>query len=209
MDAEKNNTEGQNRALELLDDVTDILPNNSTPVPEVIGKINDTISLPVETGTPIAEQIPVIENLYGKDCDGVLWDSNIHFSDGRKTKLGKFRKQKEGMKDGQQNTANITPSETGSMSPAIAGQAFSGLFFSLGAGLLGEEFLPENTQEKRMVEEPIQNYCMATGTKDIPPGIALVLALVAYTGTKLATKKTLREKAIEKFKQIRALFVRV
>jgi hypothetical protein len=203
---------------DILKDIAELIPAESKPVEEVIGNISENITIPkagelpevvinnTESTLPQSQPETTPENNpYGTDSDGVSWNPAIHFSDGRKTPLGKFRKQR----GGKENAASIaTQQNNPAISIEASGRAFSALFFSLGCGLFGPDFAPENESEKAMVEEPIKNYVAVSGIRDLPPGIALTIALVAYAGNKLATKETVRENAVKKFDWLKKLFKR-
>jgi hypothetical protein len=222
MKAKKENIELDKSATDkaqVLKDLAELLPAESKPVDEVIGNIGENITIPKANDLPevvinnetqkstvstsLETQSEI--NPYGTDSEGIAWDSALHFADGRKTPLGKFRKQRGGYRNELQNNG-VQPQNA--ISVEASGKAFSALFFTLGCGLFGNEFAPENEGEKAMVDEPIKNYVAVSGIKDLPPGIALAIALVAYTGSKLAAKETVRENAIKKFDWLKKLFKR-
>jgi hypothetical protein len=189
-----------------IDGIGNIIPPESKAVPEIVSGISDTINKPPETAPQNSAPVSDTQNVDDLDADGVAWNPAIHFPDKRKTKLGKWRKRKDGMNE---TTGNTAPQcVTTSIPPDVAGKSFAALFFGIGCGLLGEEFAPTGTSEKEMVEIPFTKFCAETGVKDLPPSIALALALVAYTANKVATKKTVKEKLMEKASAIMRLFKR-
>lgn len=197
-------TEGK---TEIISDAGEFAPPTSEPVGEVIGSIGESITIPEETpatGQPDREFTP---SRLPPDSAGEYFNPAIHFPDGRKTKTGKFRRKCGGSEQPEITATGTAPenSAPANLTPEAAGKTFAGLFFAVGAGLLGADFLPENAQERKSVEESIANYCAVSGAVDLPPSLALAIALIGYVGAKVAAKKTVRERLIDKFMAIKKL----
>lgn len=186
----------------VTDEIGNILPDPSKAIPSVVENISDDISLPPEKGQG---DMPA-DSVQGEtDSCGTVFNPAIHFPDRRKTKTGKFRKRKGGTDDDETPKQDIASNPA---NPETTGKALSVLFFGLGSSVIGStDFMPENQTEAEMVEKPMAVFCAQKGLSDIPPSIALVLAMVAYTAHKAASKKTVKEKLIEKFVAIKRMLI--
>jgi hypothetical protein len=183
---------------EPIDDVA--LPPADKPIDEIVADTGTQINLPPENMTS-----GIVSPA------GEIFDPEIHCSSSSITKQGYFRRksgspkvQRIGVhKNGQQNTeGNVEQNRQ----LENAGFILAGVFFGIGCGILGPDFIPENKAEKETVEIAINNYMSSLGLTDIPPGIALVITLVGYTASKYAQKesvrKTWKERIIEPFKKM-------
>ena len=131
-----------------------------------------------------------------KDSGGTVFDPAIHLFDAdtgkpKLTKTGKYRK-KPGRK------ASATGSVQGdakAMSCREAGKVSAEAVFVTGQALFGEEWKPVINPEHG-IHEPEQlttafaAYYEATGFRDPPPWLVLVIGLGAYAGPRLAAPKT-------------------
>lgn len=72
------------------------------------------------------------------------------------------------------------------------GRMAAGYWFGVGETLLGEDWKPNGTEEKQ-IPEAFTAYFRANEIGDIPPGVALCLALGVYTVTRV-NKPSIRER---------------
>ena len=131
-----------------------------------------------------------------KDNGGTVFDPTYHVFDEatgkpKYTKTGKFRK-----KPGRKSSVNSSPqAEAKAMSCREAGKVSAEAVFITGQALFGEEWKPVIDQENG-IHEPenlttaFAAYYEATGFRDPPPWLVLVIGLGAYAGPRLAAPKT-------------------
>lgn len=159
-----------------------------------------------------------MENNSGQtDIVGTVFDPEIHAVDNdgnpKKTLLGKFAsKRKRDKKDGEQprktaNPGNVAGSRLGTGTPKvdekaqalqqahIAGQSAAGATIMLGMTLGGEEWKPlvhpeTGLNEFDTMSKAYGDYFAAKGMTDIPPGVALTIALFGYILPRFFMPKT-------------------
>lgn len=85
------------------------------------------------------------------------------------------------------------------ISPKVIAQQYASVFFALGFGAFGDEWLPESAEEKKMVESSIQTYVESEGVEPMSPGVGLVITLGAYA-LKKAQRPVIKSK-LEIFKE--------
>jgi hypothetical protein len=85
------------------------------------------------------------------------------------------------------------------ISPKVIAQQYASVFFALGFGVFGDEWLPESVDERKMVESSIQTYVESEGVEPMSPGIGLVVTLGAYA-LKKAQRPVIKSK-LEIFKE--------
>lgn len=143
-----------------------------------------------------------------KDKNGATFDPAIHKVDKQGnptlTKLGNLI-LKPGRKAGKSTTGASVVNTPGSAptDPAIqkraesraAGVASANLILMLGVGIGGDEWQPrvdekQGLNEKTMLEGAFGDYFEATGKTDIPPGMALTVAIGAYALPRFTMPKT-------------------
>ena len=148
-----------------------------------------------------------------RDKDGNKFDPAIHETDESgapvKTKAGLLRKR-PGRKSSKQKTrptlGRIGPeAEPGPVDPAadftekqtlhaqLSGRTASRMFVSLAAMVGGDEWQPRKERgfdEQKVLDQAFEDYCVAKGINDIPPGVALVAALATYAMPRLAMPTT-------------------
>lgn len=137
------------------------------------------------------------------DSEGVVFDKELHATDNdgkpSVTKLGKFRKKKGvssiAIKEKQKKAEDVVNNEKALQE---MGEGAAGTFVAVGAAIFGEDFLPENQDEERRLSEAFAKYLKASGMKDLPPGLALTVALGAY-GYRRVHKPQVKSK-LQKFK---------
>lgn len=147
-----------------------------------------------ETGQEIA---PAPSPVKGEtDSDGRAFDPSFHESPKRLNsegwiakKRGRNRsfvasetKSKPNPQTGHvEQTSAHTKSVDIAAECALAGETSAALFVSIGALFLGQEFLPENKDENKVLSKSFEQYFIAKGKPDIPPGIALACSLLVYS----------------------------
>lgn len=168
---------------------------DATGIGELIG---DVKTARVEVGPDDApdndlDEIPVITN----DKTREEFDPSIHVAtkDGLPVmnRDGSFRK-----KPGRKN-----PSISGHAEPRInipeapqpdqsemAAKACAALYVQSGMTLFGMEWAPENKEEFQGLEFAFKSYFDAKGAIDIPPGIALALAMSSYAAKRFQQPTT-------------------
>ncbi len=155
----------------------------------------------------------------GKESISALsdFDPAIHAvtSDGQPklNKDGSLAK-KRGRKGGAVNEAQIqAPQNATAQSPPtiqaqapvnhkVIAQQYAHIFFIAGYSLFGSDWLPDDTQEKQVVEKSIQTYVEANNVEAMSPGIGLLLTLGAYS-VKKAQKPTIKEKLSSMFASVK------
>jgi hypothetical protein len=136
------------------------------------------------------------------DIDGRPYDPAIHESPMRINRHGWIAKRPGGKSKASSASAaprrsfvNTTPqgqpgavpAAAASQGPDIAAQCrasaemFAGTFIGVGQMVVGEEFKPEDKGEQDALVSSFNQYFIAKGNPDIPPGIALALGLGVYT----------------------------
>lgn len=126
------------------------------------------------------------------DKSGNTFDPAIHKigDDGKPvfTKAGNFAK-KRGRKTGQTNSQLKTgvpeksPEQKQIESARAAGVALANVLITTGRAIGGVEWDPvvtDNINERANLENAFADYCQVKGVSDIPPGIALTMAIGAY-----------------------------
>lgn len=116
------------------------------------------------------------------------FDPSIHATndDGtpRLTKTGKLR-----LRPGAKSRLNAGLNLPGEKPPPteydVAGHAAAMIFVTTGTILLGADFQPENEGEHEQVANAFACWCEANNINDVPPGIALAIALSGYIGKRL------------------------
>jgi len=132
-----------------------------------------------------------------KDSGGNNFDSSIHIFDEitgkpKLTKTGKFRK-KPGRKTSTGDGS--AQSESKRLSCREAGKVSAEGVFLIGQSVFGEEWKPvidpeTGINEPENLTTAFAAYYEATGFRDPPPWLMLVMGLGAYAGPRLAAPKT-------------------
>lgn len=102
--------------------------------------------------------------------------------------------------NGTTDGAPGTPAVADSPSAPIANIAVSS-FIGLGCMVLGDGFAPASDAERDMLVSPTAAYLDSLEITDIPPGIALVGVVFAYTAGKMADP-TVRAAAVKRWQQL-------
>lgn len=153
-----------------------------------------------------------------KDADGQSFDPRLHVTDEsglpKLTKTGKLRKRRQPQETAPTTRKPVTsfvatpksehsthdePVDTSAASAAAnsraAGVATANLLITVGMSLGGEEWAPvKNTElgidEKALLENAFADYYLATGKTDLPPGLALTVAVGSYALPRFSKPKT-------------------
>lgn len=174
-------------ALEsLTDELTENAPTvNETIVSSVLSENNTENSSGEGVGesvspTPVASNPAPSTPIGPKDASGEVFNPALHctMEDGvtpRYTAKGNFRRRR-----GAANTSSVSPATTAQMVDyGATGQMLAGLFFGLTTGTLGPDWEPSNDERTQITQATIR-YCEANAVEDLPPNIALVLAVSIY-----------------------------
>jgi len=162
------------------------LPSESSPVNEVVEGIPEDINIP--------PSILQGENTSGEMSPaGEIFNPEIHVSpDSINAKTGRYR-LKKGAKSGAQ-----VSQESGDM----RGEQFTDMFIGVGCMVMGSGFAPENKGEREPLDNAFTNWADANEIKDLPPNIALVLAIVAYSAGRVQKSQPLKDTLKERFKKV-------
>jgi hypothetical protein len=97
-----------------------------------------------------------------------------------------------------------TETAPGQMSPEIAGRWSANLLFNAGALFFGADIAAPSKDEKAAIPQAFKDYYELKGTPNIPPEIALIMAVGVYIAPRI-----MHEKMAEKRGGIRAFFGRL
>lgn len=188
-------------------------PTDTAPKSDILDGIGDMLadSMPEVQEHAINEEMEKQEKTaeqwaHLRDTDGNSFDPNQHKTDKNGnptvTKLGKLIK-KPGRKPGQNTASVVNPPKSQEPDPQAAariqsrttGKMAANLLITFGVVAGGEEWQPvkhEQTgiDEKHMLETAFADYFEATGKTDMPPGMALTVAIVGYAAPRFTMPKT-------------------
>lgn len=129
----------------------------------------------------------------------VGFDPDIHAvgSDGNPilTKSGAFRKRRGSKsKDGSKSEVNISLASVKN-AREVSAQASASLLFTLGVVIGGDEWSPivdksRKINEPETIKQAFSDYFKATGDVDLPPGLALGVAVIGYALPRLKMPET-------------------
>lgn len=184
---------------------------NLDAISESIGDESPTPNLgAIEADKNEAESAKA-EYAHLRDADGNPFDPDIHVTqaDGSPslTKRGKLRKR-PGRKAGQSSgttasasrlktpeggTAEVTMRQR--QQARMSGAAAANALIMLGVTVGGDEWQPianraEGIDEREQLQIAFGDYFEAKGMNDIPPGVALSIAVVAYAAPRFTMPKT-------------------
>ena len=146
----------------------------------------------------LAEEKELVESVKEVDKDGNAFDPELHQTNedgtpkiGASGKLLK-RRGKGGSRLKRPKKEQISPETLQCQSQAKLATA---LLVTLGVSIFGDEWQPMSDEklgldEKSMLEEAFTDYFVATGAKDLPPSLALALAVGAYSLPRFTLPKT-------------------
>lgn len=149
-------------------------PAPSAIAPELIAEAQQEFSTPAHQATTAARVYP----------SG--FDPALHVYPPEKTARGTWRKLRRGQANNL-DALNPSPSEFDDAaaesqpgeSPAQAAENVCATFFAIAPALLGGEWEP-TTEERAAVQTALTRYYAANGSIDLPPGLALILAVGTY-----------------------------
>lgn len=175
------------------------------PAPEPIESSNDpgmTDSMPSD---PVAVGLEAVVAGQVEDAQRVIipgFDPAIHAvnpdgtpkmrADGSGFALRRGRKKGDSPGQSVNRARESAPiaTEAGAapVDPQLIAAAYWSAALSVAVGVFGDEWLPESQAENKQMVGTLAAYLEATGKTDIPPGLALSLAVVGY-GFKRYQKK--------------------
>ncbi len=141
------------------------------------------------------------------DGEGEIWNPELHATgaDGKGvlTDAGRWRK-KRGRKPGQTTaktnaaqsvvgTPGPTPEQKAELNFNATGAACASIMFTLGQAFGGREWAPrvdKDLDENAMLTSAFTDYARAKDMRDIPPGVALSFAIIAYVGPRFTMPET-------------------
>jgi hypothetical protein len=107
------------------------------------------------------------------------WDPTLHASPPTRTARGTWKLLRgRAAREAAAAAAGIAGDVAGA-DPDASAEAMCDTFFGCAAGMFGERWEP-TPAERRNVQSALARYFRASGTIDLPPGLALVLAVGAY-----------------------------
>ena len=152
------------------------------------------------------------------DSAGTPFDPKIHT--GSKLKNGTWRTRKNAQAAGSSKVVkprgknSSTPDAAAAEAAAAknaaeakaAGIMAATAMFSLGRAFGGDEWKPDDAAEFTFQSEAWGNYFLAKGVYDVPPGLALCIAIGGYVGPRLTRPKTSQKVAgIKKWVALRVV----
>lgn len=140
------------------------------------------------------------------DVDGNTFDPSMHKTNkaGEPTTSTKGKLiKKAGRKPSAQKTSSVVGGQRTTQSPKevqngqarASGVMTANLLLQVGIVMGGEEWYPQTDEasglnEKSMLENAFADYFQATGKTDIPPNVALIVAVGAYALPRFTMPKT-------------------
>ena len=191
-----------------LDAISDDIANSS-PTPNHAA---------INADTEKAEQQKA-EHAHLRDADGAPFDPAIHVTDSegnpKLTTKGRLRKR-PGRKSGGVSSAGLSSERvrnpaTGEQSSALkrqqarmSGGAAANALIMFGVVMGGDEWNPiqdekEGIDERAQLQQAFGDYFEAKEMSDIPPGVALSIAVVAYAAPRFTMPQT--KSKMQKFKE--------
>lgn len=70
------------------------------------------------------------------------------------------------------------------------GKVYAGLFIGGTSSIIGPEWQPQNKEELINLENAFTVYAESTGAQDLPPGLALVMTVAAYSAARFQHENT-------------------
>lgn len=164
-------------------------------IEEFVGGIDQAHVEPLRGNDDDGDYEDYITNNHGEE-----FDPDIHLSDKdgnpRLTKHGKFR-LKPGRKTGTDHSAkqriNRPNAANENISPemSMAAETAASMYINSGVMLFGEEWIPDSAKrEREHLVSAFEQYFIAKGIEDIPPGLALAIAMFGYAAPRLHMPQT-------------------
>lgn len=180
--------------------VSDIVSNEPRVNEAVVQALNDERSQETETSGSVSTDNPSSTT---PTDNGPVFDPSIHETnpDGtpRLTKDGKPRRKRGTKpKNGYQGHTQQQP-QPGQVEGLKASDfkqsagLVAGMMFMAGQAVFGPAWKPAD-EEKIAIEDAFARYFEAKGFDDIPPGLALIMAIGVYAGPRLAMDETTHER---------------
>ena len=122
------------------------------------------------------------------DSSGIRFNSEIHISPDSLTSKGNFRKKKK---------PKSVLGDTKKQAPVDKDVIFKGAaeitvqsMETFCSGILGEEWLIINGEERRVMTHSFYNYFKSKDISDLPPNLILAIVLSNYAGKRVVKPKT-------------------
>lgn len=189
------------------------------PIPADVAPGNlDAISRSITSNmSPPTEAAPAVGSDSGaaglRDAEGRGFDPELHITDdlGQPVKnarglLKKRPGRKRATRQAGPKHSHVGPrpavpqpemsdglSEKQRTQAIVTGKGAAGAFFTVAVSLGGEEWIPrtkDGINERALLEGAFSDYCIAKGIADIPPGVALLAALMMYAAPRFTMPKT-------------------
>jgi hypothetical protein len=112
------------------------------------------------------------------------FNPDLHVWPPTKTARGTWRKLRSGQTNPPAVVAQLAPKDdaagdVAAATPAAAADAMCATFFALAAAMIGPEWHPTD-EERTAIVDALTRYYATAGVIDLPPGVALALAVGAY-----------------------------
>lgn len=107
------------------------------------------------------------------------------------TKTGKFRKKPGRNSAGKSGTGGLNyPEPPAPDNVGLAAETAAAIYINSGVVIFGPEWLPDGHGEKEGLVDAFRAYLDAKGIDDIPPGLALSIAMMGYAAKRLYMPET-------------------
>jgi len=193
--------------------LADVLENKNEVVPEAVEKARESAAAPKEELTD-DEGNKFNPEIHLADAGGKpIINSRGYITKKRGRKKGCTPNQKLHLPDGKAATL-AQEAEQATVKRQQAAYISGVGFINIGVLIFGEEWLPEKApvDETGMIVQAFDDYYKVKGVADIPPGIALVIALGGYGIKRFAkpvTKTKLQLIAGSVIERVKGFFNRI
>lgn len=173
--------------------IGEVVENKNAVVPEAVAKAKEKSSVSLDSELVDSYGEKFNPDIHITDAEGkpvINRDGFITRKRGRKK--GTPTTQKIKLPNGQTATVQIPAAENEDVKRQQAAYISAGGFINIGVMIFGEEWLPEQkpVDEHRLIVQAFDDYYKVKGVADIPPGVALVIALGGYGIKRLAKPNT-------------------
>lgn len=179
---------------DLISDMPQVSDNAIAEHEEQERKFNANDETPAANASPVSGSAPT-------DKNGKAYDPNTHEIS---PLTGKAIKKRRGGKSGSTSSSVVVNSQTSKSSQIstvdksvvearATGKFAASAMIGLCVGVFGDEFNPQKTDtydERGYLENAFGDYFVATGRTDLPPSMALVVAIGVYVAPRFTQPKT-------------------
>lgn len=88
------------------------------------------------------------------------------------------------------STSIVKTETTKKINYKALGKVYAGIFIGGTSSIIGPEWNPANKEELTNLENAFSAYAESTGAQDLPPGIALVMTVAAYSAARFQHENT-------------------